>query len=569
MRTIGIIVLGSCMAVSAAAQSVTINFNGDNKTRTYEVVVDGTSYYSNSTTATTNGTQRSIVLNNLQPGTHNLKLYRMRTTTTSTTPIRSGSAMYTKDFILRSEYNMDINVNGNGQIAFAESKVRNRGTGRNRTVTAMTTTDFNTLLQTVNSRSYQSSKLTTVRAALTTSTNYFTTDQVRQLLSTITSETSRLELAKLAYARITDPTNIEQLYTLFNYQSSRDNLDAYVTANVNNNITNRNNTAVYNNGTNTNTTTRTAISSYNYNQLLQTVTNTSVQSNRYTAIYNALNGNYTFSSAQVRGLLALINSESDRLYLAKQSYSRISDPNYFSSLYDLFPSSNARTELNAYVVSNGGTNVDVNTVTRAAISSYDYNQLLQTVTGTSVQSNRYTSIYNALNGNYTFSSAQVRQLLSLINSEADRLYLAKQSYTRISDPNYFATVYDLFPSVNARTELNAYVVSNGGVNTNVTNVYTRTPMSDATFNQILSDAQNNMFQSGKVAAVRDAFNNTNYVFTTTHIRSLLNIVTSEADRLALAKMAYARVADPTNYTVVYDMLPSQAAKKRPGLLCSQ
>jgi anti-sigma28 factor (negative regulator of flagellin synthesis) len=85
-------------------------------------------------------------------------------------------------------------------------------------------------------------------------------------------------------------------------------------------------------------------------------------------------------------------------------------------------------------------------------------------------------------------------------------------------------------------------------------------MSDASFNQILSDAQNNLFQSGKVAAVRDAFNNTSYIFSTTQIRSLLNIVNAEADRLALAKLAYARAADPANYTAVYDMLPSQAAR---------
>src|SRR5205085_706949 len=100
------------------------------------------------------------------------------------------------------------------------------------------------------------------------------------------------------------------------------------------------------------------------------------------------------------------------------------------------------------------------------MADYQFSQLLQTVTSQYNQSGKYNTISGAFNNsaNY-FSSSQVRQLLSAINSESDRLALAKQSYLRVSDPANFSSLYDLFYNQSSRNELNNYVVQNGGSTT--------------------------------------------------------------------------------------------------------
>jgi hypothetical protein len=41
--------IGAIISLSATAQTITLTFNGTNQNRNYQVVLDGTSYYSNST----------------------------------------------------------------------------------------------------------------------------------------------------------------------------------------------------------------------------------------------------------------------------------------------------------------------------------------------------------------------------------------------------------------------------------------------------------------------------------------------------------------------------------------
>ncbi|MGE5520059.1 MAG: DUF4476 domain-containing protein, partial [Candidatus Dadabacteria bacterium] len=57
--------------------------------------------------------------------------------------------------------------------------------------------------------------------------NYFTTYQVGQLLQIFSSESDRLELAKLAYRNTVDQQNYRQLYSQFSYQSQNE-LDQYI-----------------------------------------------------------------------------------------------------------------------------------------------------------------------------------------------------------------------------------------------------------------------------------------------------------------------------------------------------
>jgi hypothetical protein len=56
-----------------------------------------------------------------------------------------------------------------------------------------------------------------------------------------------------------------------------------------------------------------------------------------------------------------------------------------------------------------------------------------------------------------YSSYQARQMILLIDGEADRLSAAKAAYRGITDPsNFLLQMNDLFSSQNSRDELDSY-----------------------------------------------------------------------------------------------------------------
>jgi hypothetical protein len=98
---------------------------------------------------------------------------------------------------------------------------------------AMTDTDFTRLYNSARSHFRTSSILKDVTAAITNTSNYFTSYQARQMIMLVKSETDRLQLAKSAYRGIVDPTNfISQMNDLFSWQASRDELANYVSSYV-------------------------------------------------------------------------------------------------------------------------------------------------------------------------------------------------------------------------------------------------------------------------------------------------------------------------------------------------
>jgi hypothetical protein len=472
MKKILLVLLSGIMTLAVTAQTITITFNGTNNTRNYQVILDGTSYYSNSTVDANSNTnvRKEITLTNQQLGSHTIEIYRLRNTGTYTNGTNTqtyGRVIYTKDFQLREGYDMNIAVNGNGQVTFSERRMRNQGRhgGRNReTVTPMADATFNQLVQSVRSSWTQSSRFTKERNAFLITTNYFTTDQVRQLLTLITSESNRVTLAKLAYPRVSDPTNFTMLYDVFNSVASRDDMNNFIRNNPNYNNSGsgnygNNNYGNNNYGNNNNNGYRTPMADYQFSQLLQTINSQYSQSGKYTAISGAFNNssNY-FTTAQVRQMLSLITTESDRLVLAKQSYLRVTDAGSFTTLYDLFYNQSSRNDLNNYVIQNGGTGTTVQYNNRTPMSDATFNQVLQKVSNHFLPWDKVRDARDAFNNtSYYFTTSQVRQILNVIASENDKLELAKLAWSRVTDPAYFTQLFDLFTTQAYRDDLNAYI----------------------------------------------------------------------------------------------------------------
>jgi len=219
----------------------------------------------------------------------------------------------------------------------------NRNSGDNRTgnrwqtKVAMSGASFNTLYNNISNQFGLGAKMSSLTNEFNNSNNYFTAAQTRQLIQLVSDENNRLQLAKLAYDNITDQENYNQIYSLLNSQSSRNELDVYVRANSN--------------GSNNNTgyTTRTAMTDASFTNLYNSVSNQFGLGVKMSSLTNEFNNNNNnFTAVQARQLIQLVSDENNRLQLAKLSYDNIVDPENFSKLYDLFSSQAKRNELADY-----------------------------------------------------------------------------------------------------------------------------------------------------------------------------------------------------------------------------
>src|SRR5262245_4574245 len=115
-------------------------------------------------------------------------------------------------------------------------------------------------------------------------------------------------------------------------------------------------------------------------------------------------------------------------------------------------------------------------------------------------------------------------------------------------------------NVRSGYDLQIVVTANGSVQLRETRWNTdeipqyRTPISDASFNQIYNSVRRQWGSNSKMNLLSDAFSNTNNYFTAAQTRQLIQLINNQNDRLSLTKAAYNKLTDPANYTQLYDLL---------------
>jgi hypothetical protein len=474
------------------------------------------------TSGKTSGTQTTIVSNNLEMGQHNLLVTRTNLYSNSTERISTI-------FVLRLRYDMLIKVNGNGSLELIETKK----IGISDNQVPMSNTDFNNLLRNVRYQRSVNARRTVITNAFNETNNYFTTYQVSQLLQLVTSESYRLQLAKLSYRSITDRNNFNQIYKLLNSQASKNELEDYV-----NNYYEDNDYDV-------------AMSEANFNNLYQTILQQWPVSTQMTSLTNAFtNTNNYFSTYQASRLIQIVTGEANRLQLAKLSYRSITDKGSFTQIYNLLNNQSSRDELTAYV-----NNYNAGTTSGSAMSDANFNSLYQTIEQQWPVSTQMTSLTNAFtNTNNYFSTYQASRLIQIVTGEANRLQLAKLSYRSITDKGSFTQIYNLLNNQSSRDELTAYVNNyNAGTTSG-------SAMSDANFNALYQTIEQQWPVSTQMSSLTNAFNNTNNYFSTYQASRLIQIVTGEANRLQLAKLSYRSITDKGSFTQIYNLLNNQSSR---------
>jgi len=534
MKTFSIVLLGCFLSVAVWAQTnpvVTIKVNG---TRNKEIRVDGQAYTVSSDINSVNGSSAPIVINQLSIGQHTLDVYRTSGTRTS----RSNRTYFT----VRANYDLTIVVNAAGGISQTEKRIRRTGNQASYR-TPVSETVFNSLVDRVEARYTNGARNTELNNIFATSGYYFTAEQAKELIGLVSTQATRLELSKTVYKSLTDPENYTVLNDLLNTQSRRNELDSYV---INYNLQNP--------GYNSSTTNAgySAMTDYNFSQLYTDAQNQGSNSARVSYLSNvfASSTNY-FTTAQVRQLLQLANNENDKLTLAKSAYNNVVDPTNYPQLYDLFSYQSSRNELASYINSNSSS-------TRQAMSTSSYTSLYNDVAEEWPVSSRVSYLNNTFSnsGNY-FTTSQIRQLLLLIYTDNDRLSLAKLAYDNVIDPSNYSALSNLFSTTAVRNEFDVFVRNNGSYNG--TTGY-RTPMLDENYTTIYDNVRYTFGLGAKMSSLTDIFNNSSYYFTTMQARQLIMLVSSESNRLTLAKLSYDNITDPENFSKIYDVFSSQSSK---------
>ena len=226
---------------------------------------------------------------------------------------------------------------------------------------------------------------------------------------------------------------------------------------------------------------------------------------------------------------------------------------------------------------------------RSPMSDASFNEVYRNVNNQWGQQAKMSAARDVFNsGTYYMTTDQARQIIELMNSEADRLELLKLAYDNVTDPGNYYRLDDMLRSQSSRDELDNYVRNNsynggydnnGGYNNGSNNNGTynngsnnngtynngnsngyRTPMSSSNFNQVYQDVSNQGSTSRRLSAATRAFNSGGNYFTVAQARQLILLVNGENNRLQLAKLSLDNLVDRENMNQLYDVLSTQAAK---------
>ena len=201
-----------------------------------KVYVDGRIYESD---------ENNFVLNNIQPGNHTIKIYKKarknnnnRNSKNDRNDNNRNDLIYSSTVYVKPSTHVDVMINRFGKAMVDEKVLSNRNNdwgeddwnndggynnGNQGYNKAMSEYDFNQLVQKIRNQWF--GKMTTAKDGV--NNNYLNIYQVKQILQLFSSESDKLELAKLSYKNLVDRQNFRQIYELFSYQSQTE-LDRYV-----------------------------------------------------------------------------------------------------------------------------------------------------------------------------------------------------------------------------------------------------------------------------------------------------------------------------------------------------
>jgi len=221
-------------AVADAATRLTISANTRYNIR---VVIDGVMYNEKN-----NSGDGDIVLTNLRPGYHNVKVYQQGRYNGQRNRQNSyGQLLYEGNVYVKQQYHVDITINRFGKAFIDERSItgnydsddndwndnggwNNNGSWNNRQ--AMNARSFEQFRVSLARESFDNTRL--ALAKQTIASNLFTSEQMKVIVNLFAFDQSKLEVAKYGYDYTIDKQNYFLLNDAFAYSNSREELARYI-----------------------------------------------------------------------------------------------------------------------------------------------------------------------------------------------------------------------------------------------------------------------------------------------------------------------------------------------------
>lgn len=198
----------------------------------------------------------------LSTGFHAIKVYSVPNKSTVSYGIKKQTLIFQKNMNVRPQYHIDIVINRFGRVLFDELSMkdpnyvntdnndwnndrdRDRNPGRNpdrpdrnpgrdnypdndnRYGRPMSDQSFAALKATLTNERFDNSRVTIAKQVI--DQNYFTADQVKQLLQMYSFDNYKLDLAKYAYKNTVNKQDYFILYEVFSFSSSKDDLANFI-----------------------------------------------------------------------------------------------------------------------------------------------------------------------------------------------------------------------------------------------------------------------------------------------------------------------------------------------------
>src|SRR6188768_2252184 len=239
MKTIFTLLLSTIFSIAAMAYDgtrLTVTSISNNKVF---VEVDGRRYDLNDNT---------LSLNSIRPGTHNVRVLReMKRKTGVNFGNKREETIYNIKATFRNGYHFDILVNRFGKVMIDERRIDpnddwynddddrdNRDNDRNNddprydnnNSRAMTNIDFTQAKETLRREWFENTRLETAKQII--DRNYFTSQQVKEMILLFTFENNRLDIAKYAYGKTVDKGNYFMLNDAFTFNNNKEALKEYI-----------------------------------------------------------------------------------------------------------------------------------------------------------------------------------------------------------------------------------------------------------------------------------------------------------------------------------------------------
>lgn len=248
MKTISTLLASLILSISIFASDRPSGslFVLSNKQGDVKVILDGMRFESQ---------DNSIMIPNVNKGNHDVKIFRERNAADFGMFARKYELVYDGTVFVKPGRQVSITIDRYGRAVIDEQKIRgNRGRDRDdydhdfdrnyndgdrdgnyrnddrssdfRNSRAISSRELDYVLQSIQKEWFESNRMESARQII--NTNYFTSDQVKQMLQLFSFDNNKLELAKLAYKKTVDPRNYQCVFDELSFSSSKAELSRYI-----------------------------------------------------------------------------------------------------------------------------------------------------------------------------------------------------------------------------------------------------------------------------------------------------------------------------------------------------